>query len=158
MAQSMGINSPCFLFDDDEFENKRPFVPKSVKRSVRRTTMLHSELNQTLGDTFSDFKERRRSSRLEAMQMQKFKNPLEVTSNWTIFDQDKHNANILTMINSANLQMLQKLPAIGPKTAFVLHTHRELHGPFTSLNTLKDIPGLQKSFFSKFVRTHQIVL
>ena len=59
---------------------------------------------------------------------------------------------------SANLQMLQKLPAIGPKTAFILHRHRELHGPFISLETLKNIPGLQKSFFNKFVKTHQIVL
>ena len=101
-------------------------------------------------------KDRRRSSRIEALK--NFKNPLEVTTNWTIFDQDKHNSNILNMLNSANLQMLQKLPAIGPKTAFVLHSHRELHGSFKSLSTLKEIPGLQKSFFNKFCKTHQVVI
>merc|ERR1712018_837832 len=41
---------------------------------------------------------------------------------------------------------------IGPKTAFVLHSHRELHGPFTSLAILEEIPGIQKSFFNKFVK------
>ena len=87
-----------------------------------------------------------------------FKNPLEAKSNWQVFDQEKHNANILTMVNTANLQMLQKIPAIGPKTAFMIHSHRELHGKFDSLDILKAIPGLQKSFFNKFTRTHQVVL
>jgi len=148
MAKSMGIDLQMF----DDFDNK----PKSVqkpKRSVRRTTMLPPELNKTLNESFKD---RRRSSRLEALN--KFKNPLEVKSNWQIFDQDKHNSNILTMLNSANLQMLQKIPAIGPKTAFLLHTHRELHGQFHSYQDLKTIPGLQKSFFNKFTKTHQVVL
>ena len=148
MAKSMGIDLDMF----DDFDAK----PKSVqkpKRSVRRTTMLPPELNKTLNESFKD---RRRSSRLEALN--KFKNPLEVKSNWQIFDQDKHNTNILTMLNSANLQMLQKIPAIGPKTAFLLHTHRELHGQFHSFEDLKTIPGLQKSFFNKFTKNHQVVL
>ena len=118
MAKSMGINSP--LLDDIFDENRKPVPKKSVKRSVRRTTMLPPELNRTLNETFgtssnnSMIKNRRRSSRLEAMHVvpttKSFKNPLEVKSNWTIFDQEKHNSNILNMINSANLQMLQKLP------------------------------------------------
>ena len=115
MAKSMGINSPLLMFEDNFDENQQRIVPKkSVKRSTRRTTMLPPELNKTLNDTFGSnamMKNRRRSSRLEAMHVTKtFKNPLEVTSNWTIFDQDKHNSNILNMLNSANLQMLQKLP------------------------------------------------
>ena len=118
MAKSMGINSP--LLNDIFDENRKPVPNKSVKRSVRRTTMLPPELNRTLNETFgtsgnnSIVKNRRRSSRLEAMHVvpttKSFKNPLEVKSNWTIFDQEKHNSNILNMINSANLQMLQKLP------------------------------------------------
>merc|ERR1712029_230158 len=148
MAKSMGIDLDMF----DDFDAK----PKSVqkpKRSMRRTTMLPPELSKTLNETFKD---RRRSSRLEALD--KFKNPLEVKSNWQVFDQEKHNSNILSMLNSANLQMLQKIPAIGPKTAFMIHSHRELHGNFENLEVLKSIPGLQKSFFNKFTRTHQVVL
>ena len=127
MAKSMGINSP--LLDDIFDENRKPVPKKSVKRSVRRTTMLPPELNRTLNETFgtssnnSMIKNRRRSSRLEAMHVvpttKSFKNPLEVKSNWTIFDQEKHNSNILNMINSANLQMLQKLPvSTTPKFLF----------------------------------------
>ena len=115
MAKSMGINSPLLMFDDNFDENQKQVPKKSVKRSIRRTTMLPPELNKSLNGTFGSnamMKNRRRSSRLEAMHVptKSFKNPLEVTSNWTIFDQDKHNSNILNMLNSANLQMLQKLP------------------------------------------------
>lgn len=149
MAKEMGIEgSPLLMFDDD---NDR--VKNKPKRSVRRTTMLPPELNKTLNESFKS--DRRRSSRLEALQ--KFKNPLEVKSNWQIFDQSKHNENILAMLNTANLQMLQKIPAIGPKTAFLIHSQRELHGHFKSFERLKTIPGLQKSFFNKFIKTHQVV-
>ena len=53
MAKSMGINSPIFMFDDDDENKPKNFVPKSVKRSSRRTTMLPPELNRTLNGTFT---------------------------------------------------------------------------------------------------------
>ena len=155
MAKAMGITSPLLMFDDDD-PARRQSTARKPKRSQRRTTMLPPELNQSLNLKI----DRRRSSRLEALQIkqQSFENPLNVQSNWKIFDQDKHNERILSMLNCANLQMLQKIPAIGPKTAFLIHSHRELHGSLASLNVLKTIPGLQKSFFNKFVKTHQVVL
>ena len=80
MAKEMGIDSPLLMFgDEDEFDNNTQRTStvrkKSVKRSVRRTTMLPPELSKTLNETFKD---RRRSSRLEALDL-KFKNPLEVS-------------------------------------------------------------------------------
>ena len=78
MAKEMGIDSPLLMFgDEDDFDNntQRTVRKKSVKRSVRRTTMLPPELSKTLNETFKD---RRRSSRLEALDL-KFKNPLEVS-------------------------------------------------------------------------------
>ena len=78
MAKEMGIDSPLLMFgDEDDFDNttQRTVRKKSVKRSVRRTTMLPPELSKTLNETFKD---RRRSSRLEAIDL-KFKNPLEVS-------------------------------------------------------------------------------
>lgn len=152
MAKEMGIDSPLFMFDDECNPRPKPSISKA-KRSARRTTMLPSELNVTLNESM---KNRRRSSRLEALK--KFENPLEVKTNWQVFDQEKHNANMLTMLNSANLQMLQKIPVIGPKAAFIIHRHRELHGQLSSVEALRSIPGLQKSFFNKFIKTHQIVL
>jgi len=157
MAKEMGINSPLLMFGDEDDNIPRTARKCSTaKRSVRRTTMLPPELSKTLNESFNQNKDRRRSSRLEVLQ--KFKNPLDVKANWQVFDQDKHNGNILSMVNSANLQMLQKIPAIGPKTAFLIHSHRELHGKFANLQKLQEIPGVQKSFFNKFVKTHQVVL
>ena len=80
MAKEMGIDSPLLMFgDEDEFDNNTQRTStvrkKSVKRSIRRTTMLPPELSKTLNETFKD---RRRSSRLEALDL-KFKNPLEVS-------------------------------------------------------------------------------
>ena len=78
MAKEMGIDSPLLMFgDEDDFDNntQRTVRKKSVKRSIRRTTMLPPELSKTLNETFKD---RRRSSRLEALDL-KFKNPLEVS-------------------------------------------------------------------------------
>ena len=71
-------------------------------------------------------------------------------------DQEKHNSRILELLNTANIKMLQSMPAIGPKTAYLLMQHRELHHGFQSLDELKDIPGIQKNFYMKFVTTHQI--
>ena len=157
MAKEMGINSPLLMFGDEDDNIPRTARKCSTaKRSVRRTTMLPPELSKTLNESFNQNKDRRRSSRLEVLQ--KFKNPLDVKANWQVFDQHKHNGNILSMVNAANLQMLQKIPAIGPKTAFLIHSHRELHGKFANLQKLQEIPGVQKSFFNKFVKTHQVVL
>ena len=80
MAKEMGIDSPLLMFgDEDDFDNNTQRTStvrkKSVKRSVRRTTMLPPELSKTLNETFKD---RRRSSRLEALDL-KFQNPLEVS-------------------------------------------------------------------------------
>ena len=80
MAKEMGIDSPLLMFgdeDDDLQKIPRTDRKKSVKRSVRRTTMLPPELSKTLNETFKD---RRRSSRLEALE--KFENPLEVRLNY----------------------------------------------------------------------------
>ena len=45
---------------------------------------------------------------------------------------------------------------MGPKTAFLIHQHRELHGGYESLGELQEIPGINKNFFKKFCRQNQI--
>ena len=50
----------------------------------------------------------------------------------------------------------QGLPGVGPKTAFLIHQHRELHGYFNKLRELEMIPGVNKQFFHKFCRQNQI--
>ena len=47
---------------------------------------------------------------------------------------------------------------MGPKTAFLIHQHRELHGYFNNLRQLETIPGVNKIFFGKFCRQNQIIV
>ena len=71
MAKEMGIDSPLLMFgDEDDFDNntQRTVRKKSVKRSVRRTTMLPPELSKTLNETFKNC---RQSSRLRNAQCAK---------------------------------------------------------------------------------------
>merc|ERR1719336_3207732 len=64
-----------------------------------------------------------------------FKHPLMVKENWKVLAgrQKTHNNNILTLLNTANIAMLTKLPAVGPKSAFVIqqqHPHPAQHGQY----------------------------
>ena len=46
------------------------------------------------------------------------------TSLWCDADQEHHRGVILNMINTANIKMLQSIPAIGPKTAYLIQSYR----------------------------------
>jgi len=70
--------------------------------------------------------------------------------------QRTHNNNILTLLNTANTAMLTKLPAVGPKSAYVLQQYRDLHDGIKSIGELKDIPGLSRNFFDKFCTQNQV--
>ena len=156
-------NNP-FLCDDFDGPTRTSSTALKPKRSVRRTTMLPPEMNRTLDASGLNLPAtgRRRSVRLAsatatASAGSTFKNPLEVRSNWQVFDQEKHNASVLCMINTANIAMLQKIPAIGPKTAFIIQKQRELRGGhFDSIADLESLPGVQKSFYKRFLTAHQI--
>ena len=53
-----------------------------------------------------------------------FKAPFDVKQNWKVRNQERHNTQLLGLLNTANLKMLQAIPAIGPKTAYILYEHR----------------------------------
>ena len=70
---------------------------------------------------------RRRSKRLSTLAQLKAETkpvPLESTSLWCDADQEHHKDVILNLINTANLKMLQSIPAIGPKTAYLIQSYR----------------------------------
>ena len=48
----------------------------------------------------------------------------QVTKNWKVANQEEHNRSLLRVLNTANLKMLQSLPTVGPKTAYLIHSHR----------------------------------
>ncbi len=45
-------------------------------------------------------------------------------------------------INSAGLEELQQLPGVGPEIAKRIISHRHTHGPFRSIEELRDVPGI----------------
>ncbi len=100
---------------------------------------------------------RRRSVRLSVAHptTSEFKNPFEVTSNWKVENQQRHNNNILSLLNSANLNMLKSLPAIGPKTAFVLINHRYDRVAFDFVNLVIQFFFIQLKFKSLIYKPPQ---
>lgn len=45
-------------------------------------------------------------------------------------------------LNTADVDRLVSLPGIGPVLAERIVVHREAHGPFASLEALKEVPGI----------------
>jgi len=191
MERTLGIvNSPTdegnFLFCAAPRPSVVPGAARAaskVRRSSRRTTMLHHELNDTLREIRSSTINRRQSVRLAERPVREatrdkyygspekdegghnlmqgeFRHPLEVKENWNVDPnkQRKHNENILNLLNSANMKVLQALPAIGPKASLVIASERDLHDGFASIGDLANLPGLGKNFFAKFCLRNQIKL
>lgn len=188
MERMLGINanSPGAqdFFDTTTASSSTAVKKPTVKKSIRRTTMLTSEIfdGVTLADIRKDQQSlamgnpnRRRSSRVERIYYGspsnlgksrdqeetsggQFKHPLMVKENWKVLAgrQKTHNNNILTLLNTANTAMLTKLPAVGPKSAYVLQQYRDLHDGIKSIGELKDIPGLSRNFFDKFCTQNQV--
>jgi len=131
--------------------------------------MMSSELNETLAEMRNmTGNNRRRSTRVAAqgkcygspsnprVEKGEFRHPLMVDENWKVEKQMKHNENILNLLNTANMKVLQALPAVGPKSACAIHVYRELNGVITNLLELKNIQGLGRNFWNKFVQHNQI--
>eukprot|EP00088_Acartia_fossae_P038379 TRINITY_DN39768_c0_g1_i1.p1 TRINITY_DN39768_c0_g1~~TRINITY_DN39768_c0_g1_i1.p1 ORF type:complete len:188 (-),score=45.40 TRINITY_DN39768_c0_g1_i1:32-571(-) len=174
MERTLGINpnSPSLLFA----VSTEPSTVKKAPRSSRRTTMMSSELNETLREIQNIAStNRRRSVRVAARgkyygdgsprkddenkdaESPVFRHPLlENEKQLDLQKQRKHNQTILDFINIGNVKLIGGLPAVGPKTAFLIYQHRELHGCYESLQQLDLIPGMNKNFFKKFCKQNQI--
>ena len=59
-------------------------------------------------------------------------------------------------LNIPDHYVIQKLPAVGPKSAFVIQQYRDLHDGIKTIEELKDIPGLAKTFYNKFCVQNQV--
>jgi len=118
------------------------------RRSSRVENRVHYGSPSNLG----------KSKDQEGTSGQQFKHPLMEKENWKVLAgrQKTHNNNILTLLNTANTAMLTKLPAVGPKSAYVLQQYRDLHDGIKSISELKDIPGLSRNFFDRFCTRNQI--
>ncbi|UCC11408.1 MAG: helix-hairpin-helix domain-containing protein [candidate division WOR-3 bacterium] len=58
-------------------------------------------------------------------------------------------AAVCISINHASAEELTTLPGIGPLCAQRIIEYREAHGPFRSLDDLKDVKGIGEKIFSR---------
>lgn len=68
--------------------------------------------------------------------------------------QKQHNDKILHILNNGSLKTLQQLPTVGPKTAMVIHNFRQFYGEFKSVEDLKDVPALPKTYYTRFMKAN----
>jgi competence protein ComEA len=54
-------------------------------------------------------------------------------------------------LNSADADLLQELPGIGPTKAADICSYREAHGPFTSIEQLLNVPGIGESTLNQLL-------
>ena len=50
-------------------------------------------------------------------------------------------------INTASLEQFDSLPGIGPTRAEDIITYRQNNGPFTSIEAIKEVPGIGQTTF-----------
>ncbi|KAB7495698.1 Chromosome-associated kinesin KIF4 [Armadillidium nasatum] len=75
---------------------------------------------------------------------------LDLTVDFSV--QKEHKDHILYLLNNADLRKLQTLPTVGPKTAMVIYNFRKMFGKLKSVEDLQNIPGLTKSFYTRFIK------
>ena len=120
MQRTLGINldSPSLMFTTSK--PKQDSGLKKTRKSSRRTTMMASELNETLKEIQNFTGNRRKSVRVAARtqaeeagksanaEQGRIPHPLLQDENWKVdsLTQTRHNIKILDVINSGNAKML----------------------------------------------------
>ena len=181
MEKSLEINldSPSLMFNVTS-QDPGTVVKKSSRKSSRRTTLVGSDLSKTRKETQTfSFSNRQKSVRAasrgvfygspsqraekvgeteEQEDSQELRHPLlDQQRRMDPAKQERHNRTILDLINNGTVKHLSlRLPAVGLKTALLIHQHRELHGLYENLGKLQEIPGINKNFFKKFCSQNQI--
>ncbi len=64
-------------------------------------------------------------------------------------NQPSQAADLKININQADLQDLTSIPGIGVKTAKAIIEYRHKHGPFTSINEIKNVRGIGEKKFNR---------
>lgn len=72
--------------------------------------------------------------------------------------QDDQNEAMVIFLNRASIKEIATLPAIGHKTAQLIHNQREMRGKFTCLMQIRNVPGISQTVFNKFLQQNQLTL
>ncbi|XP_077867755.1 LOW QUALITY PROTEIN: kinesin-like protein KIF22-B [Saccoglossus kowalevskii] len=79
-------------------------------------------------------------------------------TNWTVKLnpelQEKHNAEILNVINSGTVKQLKSLQSIGEKRAKLIYDWRQLNGQFRSIEELQRVNGLTRKTVESIVKNN----
>ena len=65
---------------------------------------------------------------------------------------NSNNSTVTVNINTANLQQLQLIPHIGPKTAARIVSFRKEHGKFKSIDQIMKVKGIGAKRFKQIAR------
>ncbi|CRK91196.1 CLUMA_CG004879, isoform A [Clunio marinus] len=102
----------------------------------------------------------RRSTRI---QIRKQEERLRSISNETIPEETSHRItkrslekNILQILNNGSLKELQKIPAVGLKTAQQILTYRSVNGKFKTLAAVKKVHGMRGKFYENFLMANTL--
>ncbi|XP_070572564.1 kinesin-like protein KIF22 isoform X1 [Ptychodera flava] len=68
--------------------------------------------------------------------------------------QDKHNSEILHILNTGTVKQLKSLQSIGEKRANLIHGWRETHGTFSKVEDLQRVHGLTKKTVESIVKNN----
>ena len=63
--------------------------------------------------------------------------------------QEDQNEAMVIFLNRASIKEIATLPAIGLKTAQLIHNQRQMRGKFTSLMQIRNVPGISQTVFNK---------
>ena len=69
---------------------------------------------------------------------------------------ERHRAVAQTNINRVSVQDLMNVPGIGKRTAERILEYRQAHGPFTSLDQIKNIKGIPAKRYERIIQHFKI--
>lgn len=69
----------------------------------------------------------------------------------------EHKKAILKVMNKGSIKELKMLPAIGPKTALQIVSHRAVHGSYEALNDLQKLPAMKGKLWEKFLEVRRLI-
>ncbi|KAK8739842.1 hypothetical protein OTU49_003223 [Cherax quadricarinatus] len=136
-----------------------------MRRSSRRSAIKATQLNFEILNGESPVTNMNKTRRSSLATTKKYKGNKSVLAdktmeNWVLTVsprlQQKHNSEVLDILNTGTLMRLQQLPTVGPKTAMVIHNFRELCGPFSSFEELQNVPGLSCGQYTRFMKANLV--
>lgn len=131
-------------------------VPQSaIAQRTRRRTTVFAQPQRAQEPAFPRGLRNRRSMFCGPDRSQPCKAPSQKLAGVSVEEiQRKHLGDSLKLLQTGSEKCLQTFACVGPKTAKMLALHRELKGNFKSFSDIKNVQGLSKNFYEKFMSSN----